>query len=156
MSEMSVGKKAPSFSGLNSVGEKVSFKELVGEKGIILYFYPKDSTPGCTTEACDFRDNIERLKGQGYTVVGVSKDSVKSHQKFVEKNSLNFHLISDEDGSICDKYGVFGEKKFMGKTVMGIRRTTIIIDASLKIKKIYNNVKVKGHIEQILSDIKEI
>jgi thioredoxin-dependent peroxiredoxin len=156
MSEISVGKKAPAFSGTNAVGEKVSLKGLVGEKGIILYFYPKDSTPGCTTEACDFRDNIERLQGQGYTVVGVSKDSVNSHQKFTEKNSLNFQLISDEDGSICDKYGVFGEKKFMGKTVMGIRRTTLILDASLKIQKIYNNVKVKGHIEQILSDIKEI
>jgi peroxiredoxin Q/BCP len=155
MSDLQVGKKAPSFKGLNSDEDKVNLKDLLGENGAILYFYPRDSTPGCTTEACDFRDNLERLQGHGYTVIGISKDSVKSHQKFIEKNNLNFQLISDEDGSICDKYGVFGEKKFMGKTVMGIKRTTFILDNALKIKKIYNNVKVKGHIDQILIDIKE-
>ncbi|TGK42532.1 peroxiredoxin, partial [Leptospira gomenensis] len=102
MSELKVGSKAPSFTGLNEKGEKVKLSELAGPKGTVLYFYPKDSTPGCTTEACDFRDNFSRIKKTGFNVVGVSKDSVKSHQKFIEKQSLNFTLIADEDGKICE------------------------------------------------------
>ncbi|MEM7182306.1 MAG: thioredoxin-dependent thiol peroxidase [Spirochaetota bacterium] len=147
------GKKAPSFTSTNTEGKKVKLKDLVGEKGLVLYFYPRDNTPGCTTEACDFRDNLGRLKSLGYNVIGISKDSVASHQKFTKKYDLSFDLIADEDGSICDKYGVFGEKKFMGKTIMGIHRTTIVLDPSLKIQKIYPKVRVKGHVEQILKDL---
>lgn len=156
MISLELGKEAPGFTALNTQGETVSLNKLVGTKGIILYFYPKDSTPGCTTEACDFRDNMTQLQNKGYTIVGVSKDSVKSHQKFTEKQGLNFHLISDSDGSICNLYGVFGEKKFMGKIVNGIHRTTFILDKNLKIKKIYKDVKVKGHVLQIMEDIKEL
>lgn len=147
------GKKAPVFTALNTEGQKVKLKDLVGKNGLVLYFYPRDNTPGCTTEACDFRDNLARLQKFGYHVIGISKDSVKSHQKFTEKQSLNFDLISDEDGSICEKYGVFGEKKFMGKITMGIHRTTFVLDHTLKIKKIYTKVKVKGHVDQILTDL---
>ncbi|MCB1177397.1 MAG: peroxiredoxin, partial [Leptospiraceae bacterium] len=128
--------------------------ELVGSKGLVLYFYPRDNTPGCTQEACDFRDNFNLLKKAGYNVIGISKDSPKSHQKFTEKQSLNFDLIADESGEICEKYGVWQLKKFMGKESMGIVRTTFLLDEKLKILKIYNKVSVKGHVAQILEDIK--
>ncbi|MDX1958460.1 MAG: thioredoxin-dependent thiol peroxidase [Leptospiraceae bacterium] len=154
MSEISVGKKAPVFTATNTQGEKVKLAELVGKKGLVLYFYPKDSTPGCTTEACDFRDNFEVLKKLGYNVIGVSKDDTKSHKKFTEKQNLNFDLISDMDGSICEKYGVWQEKQFMGKRFMGIVRTSFLLDENLKIQKIYESVKVKGHVTEILNDIK--
>ncbi len=154
MGAVAEGKKAPTFTSVNTKGEKVKLSELVGTKGLVLYFYPKDSTPGCTTEACDFRDHWEQLKKAGYNVVGVSKDSPKSHQKFTEKQNLNFDLISDESGEICEKYGVWQEKTFMGKKHMGIVRTTFVMDSSLKIQKIYDKVSVKGHVAQILEDIK--
>ena len=150
MSEIVEGKKAPTFSATNTEGKKVKLSELLGENGLVLYFYPKDSTPGCTTEACDFRDNQANLKKLGYSVVGISKDNTKSHQKFVEKQSINFELLSDETGEICEKYGVWQEKQFMGKKFLGIVRSTFIIDANLKIQKIYTSVKVKGHVDQII------
>lgn len=156
MSTLKVGSKAPSFTTLNQDGEKVSLKDLAGKKGLVLYFYPKDQTPGCTTEACDFRDNFARLKKEGYNVVGVSKDSVKSHQKFIEKQELNFTLLSDEDGSICEAYGVWQLKKFMGREFMGILRTTFLIGTDLKILKVYPKVSVKGHVDEILGDIKAL
>ncbi|MCP5500533.1 MAG: thioredoxin-dependent thiol peroxidase [Leptospiraceae bacterium] len=154
MKELKEGQKAPDFSGVETTGKKLKLKDLLGEKGLVLYFYPRDSTPGCTTEACDFRDNLQSLENTGYKVVGVSRDSLKSHDKFVQKQNLNFPLLSDEDGKITEKYGVFGEKKFMGKLTMGIHRTTFLIGADLKIQKIYRSVKVKGHVDQILEDIK--
>jgi peroxiredoxin Q/BCP len=153
MTELLIGKKAPSFNAINTKAEKVKLADLVGKNGLVLYFYPKDSTPGCTVEACDFRDNFEALKKLGFNVVGVSKDETKSHQKFTEKQNLNFDLITDVKGEICEKYGVWQEKTFMGKKFMGIVRTTFLIDSSLKILKIYSNVKVKGHASQILKDI---
>ncbi|TGK42726.1 thioredoxin-dependent thiol peroxidase [Leptospira andrefontaineae] len=156
MSTLKVGSKAPSFTTLNQDGEKVSLKDMAGKKGLVLYFYPKDQTPGCTTEACDFRDNFARLKKEGYNVVGVSKDSVKSHQKFIEKQELNFTLLSDEDGSICEAYGVWQLKKFMGREFMGILRTTFLIGTDLKILKVYPKVSVKGHVDEILGDIKAL
>ncbi|PJZ75446.1 thioredoxin-dependent thiol peroxidase [Leptospira neocaledonica] len=156
MSTLKAGAKAPSFTTLNQDGEKVSLKDLAGKKGLVLYFYPKDQTPGCTTEACDFRDNFARLKKEGYNVVGVSKDTVKSHQKFIEKQELNFTLLSDEDGSICEAYGVWQLKKFMGREFMGILRTTFLIGADLKILKVYPKVSVKGHVDEILGDIKAL
>ncbi len=156
MSELVVGKKAPSFTGINTQGVKRKLSELVGEKGLVLYFYPKDNTPGCTTEACDFRDNYENLKKLGFNVVGISRDDEKSHKKFTEKQNLNFELISDVSGEICEKYGVWQEKVFMGKKSMGIVRTTFLIDSSLKILKIYPKVSVKGHVAQIMKDIEEL
>ncbi|TGK01645.1 thioredoxin-dependent thiol peroxidase [Leptospira semungkisensis] len=156
MSNLKEGAKAPSFTSVNEEGQKVSLKDLVGKKGLVLYFYPKDQTPGCTTEACDFRDNFARLKKEGYNVVGVSKDSVKSHQKFIEKQELNFTLLADEDGSICEAYGVWQLKKFMGREFMGIVRTTFLIGTDLKIQKVYPKVSVKGHVDEILGDIKAI
>jgi peroxiredoxin Q/BCP len=156
MSYPTVGKKAPSFKAKNTEGELVKLTDLVGEKGLVLYFYPKDSTPGCTTEACDFRDNLGRLRKSGYNVVGISKDDTKSHQKFTEKQSLNFPLISDETGEICEKYGVWQEKVFMGRRGMGIVRTTFLLDKDTKVLKVYEKVKVNGHVDAILADIKEI
>lgn len=156
MSEIKEGKKAPSFTSINQKGEKRKLQDLLGEKGLILYFYPKDNTPGCTQEACDFRDNLEELKNLGFNVVGVSKDSEKSHQKFIEKQNLNFELLSDVNGEVCEKYGVWQEKTVMGKKCMGIVRTTFIIGKDLKILKIYPKVSVKGHVEQIKKDILEL
>ncbi len=154
MSNLKAGVKAPNFTGIDQDGQKVSFKDLVGKKGLVLYFYPKDQTPGCTTEACDFRDNFARIKKEGYNVVGVSKDSIVSHQKFIKKQELNFTLISDEDGSICEAYGVWQLKKFMGREFMGIVRSTFLIGTDLKIIKAYPKVSVKGHVDEILTDIK--
>lgn len=151
-----VGKKAPSFTAVNTEGKKVKLSELVGEKGLVLYFYPKDATPGCTKEACDFRDNLARLKKAGFNVVGVSKDDTKSHQKFTEKQGLNFPLLSDENGEICEKYGVWQEKQFMGKKSMGIVRTTFLLDSNLKVLKVYEKVKVDGHVDEILNDISKL
>lgn len=156
MSELIEGKKAPSFTGINTEGVKRKVSELVGEKGLVLYFYPKDSTPGCTIEACDFRDNFTNLKKLGFNVVGISKDSEKSHKKFTEKQGLNFELIADVSGEICEKYGVWQEKVFMGRKGMGIVRTTFLLDANLKILKVYPKVKVAGHVAQIINDIKEL
>lgn len=148
-----LGKKAPTFTAKNAHGEKVNLSDLIGPKGLVLYFYPRDSTPGCTTEACDFRDNLARLKKLGYNVAGVSKDSPMSHQKFTDKQGLNFTLVSDETGEICESYGVWQEKSFMGKKAMGIVRTTFVVDEKGKLAKIYEKVKVKGHVDQILSDL---
>lgn len=150
------GKKAPTFTAKNTKDETVKLADLVGKEGIVLYFYPRDMTPGCTTEACDFRDNFARLKKLGYNVIGISKDTPKSHTKFTEKEKLNFDLISDESGEICEKYGVWREKVFMGRKGMGIVRSTFLLDSSLKIKKIYDSVKVKGHVEEIIKDIQEL
>jgi len=156
MSYPAVGTKAPTFTAPDTNGKKVKLSDLVGEKGMVLYFYPKDSTPGCTTEACDFRDNLARLKKYGFNVVGVSRDDTKSHQKFTEKQSLNFPLLSDETGEICEKYGVWQEKTFMGRKTMGIVRTTFLLDSKLKVLKVYEKVKVDGHVDAILSDIEKL
>lgn len=156
MSYPEVGKKAPTFTAKNTQGEKTKLADLVGEKGLVLYFYPRDSTPGCTTEACDFRDNLARLKKFGYNVVGISRDDTASHQKFTDKQNLNFPLISDESGEICEKYGVWQEKTFMGKKNMGIVRTSFLLDSNLKIQKVYEKVKVAGHVAEIIQDIENL
>lgn len=155
MSVLESGKKVPKVNALIEEGKKVSLEDIMGKNGIVLYFYPKDSTPGCTTEACDFRDNHSAIKKLGYEVVGISKDDLKSHKKFTEKQDLNFVLLSD-DGSICEKFGVWAEKKMMGKKFMGIVRSTFIIGTDMKIKKVYSPVKVAGHVTQIINDIKEL
>jgi thioredoxin-dependent peroxiredoxin len=153
---LEVGKKAPNFSYLNSENKKTQLSDLFGPKGLILYFYPRDNTPGCTTEACDFRDSNEQLKKLGFNIAGISKDNLSSHNKFIEKFNLNFELIPDTDHSICELYGVWQEKKFMGKTSMGIVRTTFVLDNKGKILKIYPNVKVKDHVIKITEDLKKL
>lgn len=143
------GDKAPAFTGINQNGEKIALKDFKGKK-LILYFYPTDDTPTCTTQACNFRDNLSVLKRKGFSVVGVSANSVKSHKKFQDKYSLPFPLIADEDLKICHAYGVWQLKKFMGREFMGIVRTTFIIDEKGKIEHIIARPKSKIHTEEIL------
>jgi peroxiredoxin Q/BCP len=147
------GDNAPPFSAPNEKGEVVSLKSFLGQK-LVLYFYPKDDTPGCTQESCDFRDSFSRLKKQGVCVVGVSRDSVKSHLKFKEKYGFLFSLLSDEDGKICEAYGVWKEKNLYGRKYMGIERTTFLIDEKGKITRVYPKVKVAGHVDEILEELK--
>lgn len=149
MTTLTEGKKAPAFTGTDQNGNKISLKDFKGKK-IILYFYPKDDTPGCTAQACNLRDNYSILIENGFQVIGVSTDSVKSHKKFEQKYNLPFPIIADEDKVIVEKYGVWGEKKFMGKTYMGISRTTFLIDENGKIKKIITSPDTKNHTNQVL------
>ncbi len=149
-------KKIKNFKVTLDNEEKKNLKELVGEKGLILYFYPRDNTPGCTREACNFRDGLSRLNKLGYKVVGVSADSIKSHQKFKTKHQLNFPLISDTELELSRYFGVWGEKKMYGKVCEGIFRTTFIMDKDLKIIKVYPNVKVDKHLEEILNDLQNL
>lgn len=156
---LSTGSKAPSFSLPTDAGNTVSLKDFAG-KTVVLYFYPKDDTPGCTKESCDFRDSFARVQSAGAVVLGVSKDSVASHQKFKEKFSLPFPLLSDESGKMLESYKVWKEKSNYGKTYMGIDRTTYLIDVDAagngKIRKAYPKVKVEGHVDEILKDITEV
>ncbi len=146
------GDKAPDFSFTNTNGEVVSLKDLAGKK-VILYFYPKDDTPGCTAESCNLRDNYSSLKKKGYEVIGVSKDDEKSHAKFTKKFKLPFALIPDTERKIISDYDVWGEKKFMGRTFEGIVRTTFLIDEKGKIEKIFSKVDTGNHAEQILGNV---
>lgn len=148
--ELKEGNKAPDFTGVDQNGNTISLKDFKGKR-IVLYFYPKDDTPGCTAQACNLRDNHTSLLEQGYAVIGVSADSVKSHKKFEEKHQLPFPLVADEDKKIVEAYGVWGEKKFMGKTHMGIHRTTFLIDEAGKIFKIINKPDTKNQTEQVLA-----
>ncbi len=150
MTHLKVGDKAPNFTGKDQNGEDVSLKDFSGKK-IVLYFYPKDNTPGCTSQACDLRDNYAALIKQGYAVIGISADSQNSHQKFIAKHELPFPLISDEDKKILKLYGVWGPKKFMGKVKDGIHRTTFVIDEKGIISEIIQKVDTKNHTAQILS-----
>lgn len=143
------GKKAPAFSGVDQNGDKIALKDFKGKK-VVLYFYPKDDTPGCTAQACNLRDNHTALLEKGFVVIGVSVDSVKKHKKFEEKYELPFSLIADEDKKIVEAYGVWGEKKFMGKTYMGITRTTFLIDEDGKIKSIIGKPDTKNHAAEVL------
>ncbi len=143
------GTKAPLFEGLIETGERVSLADYAGKK-LVLYFYPKDSTPGCTAEACDLRDNYERFLALGYEVLGVSKDSAASHQRFIEKYQLPFHLISDTDLTILKAYEAWGEKKNYGKVTMGTLRTTYVIDEKGVIIDAIGKVNTKDHTSQIL------
>ena len=141
---LKVGDKAPEFSSFNQNGENISLKDFSG-KNIILYFYPRDNTPGCTAQACNLRDNYKQLQENGYIVLGVSSDSVKSHDKFIKKHDLPFDLIADEDKSIHKLYGTWIEKKMYGKVYMGTARKTFIIDENGMIKEIIEKVKTKEH-----------
>jgi thioredoxin-dependent peroxiredoxin len=143
------GTTAPVFKTTDADGETVSLKELKGQK-VVLYFYPKDDTPGCTKEACSFRDAWAKFKKRGITVLGVSPDSEASHKKFETKYNLPFTLLADKDHAIADAYGVWGEKKFMGRTYMGVQRTTFLIDEKGKIKKVFEKVKPEDHANEVL------
>lgn len=145
---VSVGKSAPTFSLDTDAGEKLSLKDLKG-RPVVLYFYPKDDTPGCTVEACEFRDAFPRFKGSKAIILGISPDSVKSHQKFKEKFDLPFTLLADEDHAIAEKYGVWQKKSMYGRTYMGIARTTFVIDKDGKVAKVFEKVKPKGHAEAV-------
>lgn len=147
------GKKAPAFKLKNQNGETVSLKDFKGKK-VVLYFYPKDDTSGCTKEACAFRDMSDEYKKHNAVVIGVSADSTASHQKFIKKYDLNFTLLSDEDKTVLEKYGVWKEKSMYGKKYMGIERTTFIIDEEGKIKKIFPKVKVTNHEAEVLEALK--
>lgn len=151
---LKIGDKVPAFKGTTAEG-KITSKDMLGSN-IVLYFYPKDDTPGCTLEACAFRDNLPKFKKMNATVYGVSKDNLKSHKKFADKYELPFTLISDEDGSICDTFGVWVEKSMYGRKYMGIERTTILFDDKGIVQKIWPKVKVTGHVEEILSEVKKI
>jgi thioredoxin-dependent peroxiredoxin len=142
------GKKAPLFTLKNQDGENVSLNDLKGKK-IVLYFYPKDDTPGCTKEACNFRDEFPKFSGLDVVILGISPDSVESHKKFSSKYKLPFDLLSDENKEVVEKYGVWKEKNNYGKIYMGVERTTFVLDENLIIKKIFRKVKVDGHNEEI-------
>jgi thioredoxin-dependent peroxiredoxin len=149
MATLQEGDKAPDFTAKDQNGKTVSLGDFKG-KTVILYFYPKDDTPGCTAEACDFRDNYQSLVGKGFEVIGVSTDDEKSHKKFETKYSLPFPLIADESKEIVEAYGVWGEKNMYGKVYMGTMRTTFIIDANGVIQKIINKVDTKASSQQVL------
>jgi thioredoxin-dependent peroxiredoxin len=144
-----IGAKAPAFSGVDQNGNNISLKDFKGKK-VVLYFYPKDDTPGCTAQACNLRDNHTALQKKGFVVIGVSVDSVKKHKKFEEKFELPFSLIADEDKKIVESYGVWGEKKFMGKTYLGTTRTTFLIDEEGKIKAVIAKPDTKNHSAELL------
>lgn len=146
------GDNAPDFKLISDSGKEVSLKDLRGKK-IVLYFYPKDDTSGCTKEACDFRDKIKLFEKRNTVIIGVSKDNTASHVKFKKKYDLPFTLLSDEDLEMLKTYGVWKEKSMYGKKYMGIVRSTFLIDEKGKIEKIYDNVKVDGHIDDILNTI---
>ncbi len=148
-------KKAPSFTLPDQTGKNVSLFDYAG-KWLIVYFYPKDDTPGCTTEACSFRDEYDYLKERGLNVVGISKDDVKSHAKFAEKYKLNFPLLADPDHTVIEAYGSWGPKKFMGREFLGTRRNTYLINPKGEIVKEYEGVTPKEHVGQILKDFEAL
>ncbi len=150
-----VGKAAPAFTLVNQKGEKVSLKDFKGEKNVVLYFYPKAMTPGCTVQACGIRDTKRKFSSNKTVVLGVSPDEPKRLVKFIERDGLNFDLLSDPDHKIADKYGAWGPKKFMGKEYDGILRTTFIIGKDGKLKHVMDKVKTKTHHDDVLNWIKE-
>ncbi len=149
---LTIHQKAPAFSLLDQNVTVHTLDQYLGKK-VLLYFYPKDDTPGCTTEACNFRDNYDELSKLRLVVLGVSKDTTKSHKKFAEKYKLPFPLLSDEDTTVCQAYGVWGMKKFMGREYLGIARASFLIDEKGNIEKIYEDVKPKEHTQEVSADI---
>lgn len=146
---LEAGQKAPAFSLKDQDGKTVKLSDFKGQQ-VVLYFYPKDNTPGCTQEACDFRDEAGALKKAGAVVLGVSTDSEASHQKFIKKYSLNFPLLVDEDHAVAEKYGAWGEKSMYGKKFMGLIRSTFLVGPDGKLKKVWPKVKVDGHVKEVL------
>jgi thioredoxin-dependent peroxiredoxin len=151
---MEINDKAPDFSSLDQNGEKIALKDYKG-KWVVLYFYPRADTPGCTIEACSFRDSFAKLGKTGAVVLGVSPDTPRDQKKFEEKFSLPFTLVADADKKICNSYGVMQEKNMYGKKVMGVARTTFIIGPDGKIKHIFHKVKPEGHADEVLQFLKE-
>ena len=150
-----MNEKAPTFNLPNQHNQDVSLTNLKG-KYVILYFYPKDMTPGCTTESIEFNENITKFRRAGWDIVGISRDSIKSHQKFIDKYNFKFPLISDPDEKICKLFDVIKEKSLYGRKYMGVDRSTFLIDKKSKVVGIWNNVKVKGHVDEVLAKAKEI
>ncbi|MBI4389184.1 MAG: thioredoxin-dependent thiol peroxidase [Nitrospinae bacterium] len=148
------GDRAPDFAAIDQNGAAVKLGSFKGKKNVVLYFYPKDMTPGCTMEACDFRDRFQKFKSA--EILGISADSPEKHLKFIEKYSLPFSLISDPEKNVISAYGVWREKSLYGKKFMGIVRTTFVIDKKGVIRKIFPKVKVKGHAEEVLSALSEL
>ena len=153
--QLKIGSKAPSFSLPDDEGNKVSLKDYA-RKWLVLYFYPKDNTSGCTTEAVDFTSSLPELQKLNCNVTGISPDSCKSHQKFILKHNLMVTLLSDEDKKVLEKYGVWVTKKMYGREYFGVSRTTFLIDPTGKIKHIWENVKVKNHTAEVLEKLKEL
>ncbi|MFA9214879.1 MAG: thioredoxin-dependent thiol peroxidase [Candidatus Methylacidiphilales bacterium] len=149
MTKLKIGDKAPAFASINEKGENVSLSDYKAKK-LVLYFYPKDSTPGCTAEACDLRDNYHTFQAQGYEILGVSPDSVKSHIKFIAKYELPFSLLADEEHVVAEAYGAWGEKSMYGKSYMGILRSTFVINEEGIIEKIIEKVDTKAHTKQLI------
>ncbi|MEE3239639.1 MAG: thioredoxin-dependent thiol peroxidase [Pseudomonadota bacterium] len=149
-----IGNLAPAFSLQNQQGDKVSLKDFKGKKNVVIYFYPKASTPGCTVQACGIRDSSAAFKMLNTVVLGISPDPIKRLQNFIDKQALNFDLLSDEDHSIADKYGAWGPKKFMGKEYDGILRSTFIVGKDGKLKAIMDKVKTKSHHDDVIDWIK--
>jgi peroxiredoxin Q/BCP len=152
---VSEGDKAPAFAMATDGNGTVSLKDLKGQN-VVLYFYPKDNTPGCTKEACAFRDLMPDFSGIDAAIIGVSKDSVKKHDNFKAKYELPFTLASDEDGSVCEAYGTWVQKKLYGREYMGIERATFLIDGKGVVRKIWRKVKVAGHAEDVLESVKSL
>jgi peroxiredoxin Q/BCP len=150
------GRKAPPFELPDGGGKTVSLKELLGRGNLVLYFYPKDMTPGCTTEACEFRDTTARLVAAGAQVVGVSADSAEAHRRFTDKHALNFPLLSDAGNRVTRLYGVYKKKSLYGREFMGIERTTVVIDRAGVIRKVFPKVKVAGHADAVVEAVKAL
>ena len=150
-----IGRPAPDFSLPSTTGENISLKQFKGKKTVVLYFYPKDETPGCTREACSFRDLFAEFEKHNAVILGVSADSLESHQHFRDKNSLPFPLLADQDTTVSKMYGVYKQKNLYGKKSMGIERTTFVIDRTGRIAQIYPKVKVDGHVQDLLEFVKE-
>ncbi|MBF0175587.1 MAG: peroxiredoxin [Magnetococcales bacterium] len=151
---LQVGQNIPDSLAPDQFGKERRLYGLLGAKGGVIYFYPKDNTPGCTLEAQDFQAHGGDFQAMGYAIVGISKDSVPSHEKFCAKYQLGFTLLSDQDGRLCEGFGVWQEKKNYGKTYMGIVRATFVVDAHGLIQQVYPKVKTKGHAEQVLQDLR--
>lgn len=150
---LEIGTLAPNFSLPTDEGKTITLSELTGKK-VVVYFYPKDATPGCTKEACSFRDFKQNFEKKNTIIIGISKDSIKSHKNFKEKQGLNFVLASDESGEVCEAYGVWVEKSMYGRKYFGIERSTFLIDENGKIEKIWKKVSVPGHVEEVFETIK--
>ena len=152
---LAAGQQAPGFELPDQNGEKVKLSDFKGQ-WVVLYFYPKDMTPGCTTEACNFQEALPDFKNLKAVVLGVSKDSVERHKKFAEKYNLQFRLLSDAENNVCETYGVWGEKSMYGRKYMAINRSTFLIDPNGKIAKVYPKVKVKTHHQEVMEDLKTL
>ncbi|MEI6854174.1 MAG: thioredoxin-dependent thiol peroxidase [Bacteroidota bacterium] len=153
MALLAKGEKAPEFTAVDQEGKSISLKQFSGKK-VVLYFYPKDNTPGCTAEACNLRDNYKMLTDKGFVIIGVSADNEKSHQNFITKFDLPFPLISDTDKAVCKLFGVWGPKKFMGRSFDGINRSTFVISEKGIIEAVFAKVDTKNHSQQILDELK--